>query len=118
MRLQPHPFMRWLLVFTVAVSGVMWLHDGKSRKESRHGAAWERAGPHPGGGCLVDCGVGRDPGADRATLRALRTTPADAPLWRRIAQPGRAQERLAARRARGRGTALRHAAPAGRREVG
>src|SRR5258706_11154051 len=89
-------FMRWLQVFTVAVSGVMWLHDRKSRKESSHGAAWERAGTNPGGGCIVDCGMGRDPGADRATLRALRAAPADARLGRRTAHPVPAQEQRAA----------------------
>src|SRR5713101_7706846 len=54
--------------FTVAVGGVILLHDRNSRKESSYGAAWERAGTHPGGGCLVDRGVGRDPGAALATL--------------------------------------------------
>src|SRR5262245_38881649 len=42
--------------FTVAVSGVMWLHEGTSRKESGHAAAGERTGRHAGGGRLVDGG--------------------------------------------------------------
>lgn len=42
-----------------------------------------------------------DPGADWATFRALRTTPADATLPRGVTQPGRTQERLAVGRAGG-----------------
>lgn len=62
---------------TVAVSGMMWLHDQHGRKESDHGTAEERSGPERGGDRHLDR-LGRHSGPHRATLRALGTAPAGA----------------------------------------
>lgn len=69
---------------TVAVSGMMWLHDQQSRMESGHGTAEERSGPERGGDHHLGR-LARNPEAHRAMLRALGTAPAGTSLRRYVA---------------------------------